>query len=263
MLRQSSLTASPARTQTPQAPDPPARTPDGDRGRWSTWQRAIAAAVPALLIVSALFVWMTLRAHAGTDAAGLQMPAMDLNHRVGYWWTFLMGDTLGIAALIWAYLAVLVGLLYSTNRVGALAGRRRQLNDLHRQLSITTLLLIGAHIVFVAIGSMNNQMNARTVDIPAALVPFQVSYNEWPYAYGIFAFYLSLIIGPSYYIRKRLGVRAWRIAHRLTLAVYVLSVVHTMYFDDFSFDGPYCAALWIAQIPLAGALLWRLAPPAW
>jgi hypothetical protein len=47
----------------------------------------------------------------------------------------------------------------------------------------------------------------------------------------------------------------------LRLAVYILSVWHTFGFGDFAFNGPYRLALWIAQIPLAALLLWRLATP--
>lgn len=75
---------------------------------------------------------------------------------------------------------------------------------------------------------------------------------------GIFSLYLALLLGPTYYLRNRLGARAWKIVHQLSVAVYILAVVHTLYFD---FHGPHRLALWVAQIPLAAMVLWRLTPP--
>jgi hypothetical protein len=108
---------------------------------------------------------------------------------------------------------------------------------------------------------MNDAMTARAVSFAQAFVPFQASWNQWPYAFGIFSLYLALILGPTYYLKGRLGARAWTVVHRLSLAVYILAVVHTIYFDDFDFHGPYRAAVWVAQIPLAAMLLWRVASP--
>jgi DMSO/TMAO reductase YedYZ heme-binding membrane subunit len=172
-----------------------------------------------------------------------------------------MGETLGLAALVWSYLSVLVGLLFSTRRPRWAGLSRRQINNVHRQLSLTTIALILGHALFVAVGGMNDAMTARAVSFAQAFVPFQASWNQWPYAFGIFSLYLALILGPTYYLKGRLGARAWTVVHRLSLAVYILAVVHTIYFDDFDFHGPYRAAVWVAQIPLAAMLLWRVASP--
>lgn len=248
-------------TDTLQLLHPPSPQRTANSRTWAAWERAVAVNTAAVLVVLGLFLWMVFRSINGTNTAGLQMPAMNLQHRVSYWWPFLMGETLGIAALVWSYLSVLVGLLFSTRRPRWLGLNRRQINDLHRQLSLTTIALILGHAFFVAVGGMNDAMTARAVSFTQAFLPFQTSWDQWPYAFGIFSLYLALLLGPTYYLRNRLGARAWKIVHRLSLAVYILAVVHTIYFDDFDFHGPYRLALWVAQIPLAAMLLWRLAAP--
>lgn len=229
-------------------------------GGRSVWLSAVWSALPAVVVSGALFGWMLARSAAGANTAGLQMPPMDLQHRVVYWWPFLMGETLGISALIWSYLSVLVGLTFSARslRFGL---SRRTINTLHRHLSMTGLFLIAGHVLFVAVGSMNGAMTTRTVNVSEALLPFQTSWNATYYNVGVFSFYLAILLGPSYYLRRRLGSRAWRIVHRASIAVYVLAVWHTLGFDDFDFDGGYRLVLWLAQIPLAALLLWRLAAP--
>jgi len=229
-------------------------------GGSSEWRVVIASVVPAVVVTAALFAWMLHRSSAGTNTAGLQMTAMDLQHRVAYWWPFLMGETLGIAALIWSYLSVLLGLMFSA-RSPRLGLTRRRMSDLHRYVSLTGLALIAGHVFFVAVGSMNGAMTTRTVDWKGALLPFQESWNGQFYDVGVFAFYLAILLGPTYYLRRWIGERTWRTVHRASLAVYVLSVWHTFGFDDFDFHGSYRLTLWIAQIPLAALMLWRLWSP--
>ncbi len=45
---------------------------------------------------------------------------------------------------------------------------------------------------------------------------------------GIVAAYLAAALGLSFYFRRRIGTRLWRKAHRATIVVYALSVVHTL-----------------------------------
>lgn len=236
--------------------EPPRRT-----NRLPDWVLAALATIPAVLVTVALFIWMIVRSQNGANTAGLQMPPMDLQNRVGYWWPFLMGETLGLAALLWSYLSVVIGLTFSSSspRWGL---NRRQLNALHRYISMTGLALIAGHVVFVALGSMDDAMTTRQTDWATALLPFQASWNAQFYNVGVFAFYLAIVLGPTYYARRWIGERAWRIIHRASLAVYILAVWHSFGFDDFNFHGPYRWALWIAQVPLVGLLLWRLWSPA-
>jgi sulfoxide reductase heme-binding subunit YedZ len=43
---------------------------------------------------------------------------------------------------------------------------------------------------------------------------------------GVVAGYLAALLGLSFYFRKRIGARLWRKAHRATVVVYLLGLVH-------------------------------------
>jgi sulfoxide reductase heme-binding subunit YedZ len=45
---------------------------------------------------------------------------------------------------------------------------------------------------------------------------------------GIIGGYLAAILGLTFYLRRHIGTRRWRNAHRLTPLVYVLGVIHTL-----------------------------------
>ena len=45
---------------------------------------------------------------------------------------------------------------------------------------------------------------------------------------GIIGGWLAALLGLSFYLRKRIGPALWRKAHRATIVVYVLGVIHTL-----------------------------------
>jgi sulfoxide reductase heme-binding subunit YedZ len=59
-------------------------------------------------------------------------------------------------------------------------------------------------------------------------VPFSMSYRPAFTGLGIVAAYLAALLGLSFYARRRVGPRLWRRAHRATVLVYALGVVHAL-----------------------------------
>ncbi|MGH3438916.1 MAG: DUF5134 domain-containing protein, partial [Sciscionella sp.] len=83
------------------------------------------------------------------------------------------------------------------------------------------------------------------------------------YNLGIFALYLAVLVGPTYYFRRKIGPVRWRFLHRLALIVYVLSVWHTLLLGlDFSYYPWVRPLTWLAQIPLLVLFVRRLMRPA-
>lgn len=59
-------------------------------------------------------------------------------------------------------------------------------------------------------------------------VPFALGYRRAFTGLGVVAAYLAAALGLSFHIRRRIGPRRWRQAHRATVVVYVLAVVHAL-----------------------------------
>ena len=55
-----------------------------------------------------------------------------------------------------------------------------------------------------------------------------MSYRPLWTGLGIVAGYLGALLGLTFYIRRRIGPRLWRQAHRFTVVVYALAVAHTL-----------------------------------
>jgi sulfoxide reductase heme-binding subunit YedZ len=64
--------------------------------------------------------------------------------------------------------------------------------------------------------------------IAGVTVPFAMGYRPAFTGLGILAAYLAALLGLSFYARRRIGARLWRRAHRATVLVYALGIVHTL-----------------------------------
>ena len=76
-------------------------------------------------------------------------------------------------------------------------------------------------------------------------VPFALSYRPGFTGIGIIAGYLAALLAPTFYLRRRIGVRRWRALHRATVIVWLLSVVHALG------AGSDASKLWLRAVVLA------------
>jgi sulfoxide reductase heme-binding subunit YedZ len=135
------------------------------------------------------------------------------------WW--LASRASGLIALALISLSVGLGL--------AMAGRAwrrprlsRVLMGVHEHAALSGLVAIAVHGITL-LG--DKWLHPGPVGIA---VPFAMDYEPLWTGLGIVGGYLGAILGLSFYLRQRIGVRRWRALHRLTLLVYVLSVAHTL-----------------------------------
>jgi predicted ferric reductase len=75
---------------------------------------------------------------------------------------------------------------------------------------------------------------------------------------GSIAFYLALLMGPTFYLKRWISRRWWHLLHRLSLVIYLLSVIHTFtYGSDLSLDHGLAYWLLVAvQIPVLDSCCW-------
>jgi hypothetical protein len=245
------VTASVPARGTPSAPGA------GAKAQTRAWVLPTGIAVLGLLTAAPIYAWIAVLQSQDHSAAALSMPTMNMN-RMGVFWAFPVLQASGLAALLWAYLGVALGLSESGRTMRWLPLRRRELDRLHRYISLLVIGLVVVHIAATVFDAMGDSL-------ASVLVPQQESWTaaRWAYDLGIFAFYLALLLGPTYYLRRRVGTRVWRFAHRFVVVVYILSVWHTLIIGaDVEHYGWMRPALWLAQVPLLALLCYRLVAPA-
>lgn len=153
------------------------------------------------------------------------------------WW--LASRASGIVALALITTAVLLGLFMSSN-VLRRPGLKRTLLKVHEQIALTALVAIGAHGVLL-LGDVWLRPG-----ISGIAIPFTIAYRPLWVGFGILGGYLALVLGPSYYLRRRIGGKRWRLIHRATVVVFALAIAHSL---GSGTDG---ASLWFRSFAAAG-----------
>lgn len=134
------------------------------------------------------------------------------------WW--LISRASGIVAVTLISLAVLLGLAMAARVVPA--RRKRSVIALHEHLAITAVIAIAVHG-----GTLLGDRWLRP-GLAGITIPFALSYRPVYTGAGIVAGYLAVLLGPTFYVRRRIGARTWRRLHRVTPLVWMLAVVHTL-----------------------------------
>jgi sulfoxide reductase heme-binding subunit YedZ len=135
------------------------------------------------------------------------------------WW--LASRASGMVALALMGLSVAIGLAMAAKAFRQ-PGVPRKLLALHEHAALASLVAIAVHGITL-LG--DRWLNPGPVGIT---VPFVMDYRPVFTGLGIVAGYLAAILGLTFYVRRRLGTKRWRRAHRLTPIVYLLAVAHAL-----------------------------------
>lgn len=101
-------------------------------------------------------------------------------------------------------------------------GMKRNLVKVHEQVALAALVAIGAHGVLLLGDAWLKP------GITGITIPFTLEYRPLWTGIGILAGYPALILGPTFYWRRKIGARRWRQIHRATVVVFGLAVAHSL-----------------------------------
>lgn len=122
-----------------------------------------------------------------------------------------------------AYLAlagsVIYGLLISTRLLDAIA-HRPVTAALHRDLAAIGLGLAAIH------GALLGLDHSMPFSLAQIAAPFDAPYSPLFVGLGQIALYLMIVIVASFYLRTRIGPRAWRRLHYVSFVAYAGATVH-------------------------------------
>lgn len=134
------------------------------------------------------------------------------------YWYLARGSGVVAYLLVWA--SVALGLMV-TNRLSRVWPGGPAAVDLHQ---FTTLLGLAFAVFHVLIFLGDQYISYR---LPQLVVPFASSaYRPFWVGLGQIGFYLAIPVAFSFYVRRRIGHRTWRLLHYGSFAVYLLITVH-------------------------------------
>ena len=158
----------------------------------------------------------------------------------------------GFAALILASLAVSLGLLMSTK---LLKRRGADLRATHEILSLSTIVAIVLHGVSL-LG--DSYLHASIADIS---IPFVSTYKTVWTTLGILGGWALVLLGLSYYARRRIGAARWRKLHRFTALAWLAGLAHALGEGTDAGQAWFLAMLAIVAIPALALLATRVLKP--
>jgi methionine sulfoxide reductase heme-binding subunit len=160
------------------------------------------------------------------------------------WW--LAGRASGLVALVLVTVSVFLGLMMS-GKVMRRPGFAKKLLAVHEQTALAGLVAIAVHGIALLGDPWLHP------GLAGVAVPFALGFKTIFTGLGVIAGYLAALLGLSYYVRRRVGAKLWRKAHRATVLVYLLGLTHAIG------AGSDASAVWfrwwvIATTPVIGGL---------
>jgi len=166
-------------------------------------------------------------------------------------WYFGRGT--GVVTLVLLTIVVALG-------IGARSGAtafglpRFAVNLLHRNAALLALVLVIGHVVSLL---FDPYAQLRVFDL---VLPFAGSYRPVWQGLGTLAFDLLIAIGVTSLLRKRIGVRAWRVVHWLAYLCWPVALLHGL--GNGTDNGTWW--LWTVAMTcvavVVAAVAWRVSP---
>ena len=133
------------------------------------------------------------------------------------YWYLSRGSAFVALSLLW--LSMVLGLLV-TNKIARIWPGAPAAFAIHEYVSLLGLAFAMFHAI-ILIGD-----NYIQYDLAQIIVPFASSYKPLWVGLGQVGFYTMLILSLSFYVRKQIGHKTWRLIHFVSFSTYFLALLH-------------------------------------
>jgi len=128
----------------------------------------------------------------------------------------------GLIAYLLLWLSTAWGLAIPSKLLGEKLGGDFTF-DFHQFISLLSLGFLGLHIVVLTADKY------LPFSVAQLLVPFISPYRPLWVGIGIITFYLLLLVTVTFYLRKQIGMKAFRYIHYASLLAYLGGVAHALF----------------------------------
>jgi predicted ferric reductase len=125
----------------------------------------------------------------------------------------------GLVAFILVSTSVFLGIAVKTRTLDKLM-LRALVFEAHRTLSLLAVAFVVLHVLLL----LANRHVSFT--LAAVLLPFASSWRPVAVALGTFSLYLTAALVASFYVRRFIGHKTWRLMHYLSFVVWVMALTH-------------------------------------
>ncbi len=205
-----------------------------DRFLW----RLAGVLLGLLGLVGVAFLVLLTQTRAGTAIGGLLNLLFAMDTVQAMWYATRAA---GLMAYLLLWLSTAWGLAVSSKILDHFL-QRAFTYDWHQFISLLAILFTLAHVVVLL---ADRFMPFSVADI---LIPFVDPYRPLWVGIGVIGFYLTLLVTITFYLRRWIGTRAFRVIHLASFLAYAGATVHGLMAGTDS-------ALWTTQLMYAGTAL--------
>jgi predicted ferric reductase len=156
----------------------------------------------------------------------------------------------GLSAYLALFANIVLGLSVKTKFLDGVIARWQSF-DLHQFTALVALGFVGLHVLAL-LGDQFVHFSPLQV-----LVPFAASYRPFWTGLGVFALYSMVAVTGSFYVKNRIGQKAWRSIHYLSFVTFVLVLFHGVFAGTDSTE-PWAKLLyWSTGVVVAMLTTWR------
>jgi predicted ferric reductase len=185
---------------------------------------AIKKPMSTILLVGVIFVGMLIAITVGGSFSGSdlarQAQSLFAMNSVQLWWYVTRASGLTGYFLLW--LSMVWGFAIPTGFMKPVLENVFSY-DFHEHLS---LLGIGFVLIHVLVLLFDKYLPFSIIQI---LIPFTDTYRPIWVGLGIISFYLLLLVTFTFYIRQRIGSKAFRAIHVLSIVSYLGTTLHGLF----------------------------------
>lgn len=134
-----------------------------------------------------------------------------------------LARTTGMVAYVLLWLSIVFGMVVS-NKMARLWNGGPTAVELH-QFITWLAIAFGLFHALILMGDTYIKSTLMQVAMPFAYA----GYQPFWVGLGQIAFYLSLVVAASFYVRKQMGYRVWRTLHYVSFVIYFLLTLHGIF----------------------------------
>lgn len=162
---------------------------------------------------------------------------------------WIVARATGVTAYVLITLSMLAGSILKSRPFASL--RPAAVMEVHKTLAVLGIGAIGLHGLALVLDT------AVPISLPALVVPGLSSYRPLWTGLGVVAAELAALVTASFWARRRIGMRAWRLIHWATYAAFGLATLHGIAAGTDS-ARPWALAMYAAAAAsVTGATAWR------
>ena len=190
---------------------------------FDTWD-ALRKPLSTILLVGVIFIGMliaiTLGGSFGSAGFAGQLQSLFAMNSTQIWWYVTRASGLTGYFLLW--LSMVWGFAIPTGLIKPVL-ENIFTYDFHEHLS---LLGIGFVLVHVIVLLFDKYLPFSIIQL---LIPFTDTYRPFWVGLGIISFYLLLLVTFTFYVRQRIGAKAFRAIHVFSLVSYLGTTLHGLF----------------------------------